>query len=71
MVPFSVWPKEPLTYTGLFLTNGTNLQGVLRGLPEGVKVRTVLHAALYEAGKGPYQHPMGPREWSPRMKACI
>jgi hypothetical protein len=71
MVPFSVWPKEPLTYTGLFLTNGTRLEVLLKGLPEGMKVRTVLHAALYESTGGPHFDPLGPREWSPRMKACI
>jgi hypothetical protein len=71
IVPFSTWPKEPLTYSGLFLTNGTRLEVFLKGLPEGMKVRPVLHAALYEVTGGPYQHPLGPREWSPRMKACI
>lgn len=67
MVPFSVSPKDPETFTGLFLTNGTRLDVVLSGLPEGVKVGTVLRMALYEAGEAPSQRVRGPREWSPRM----
>lgn len=71
MVPFSTWPKEPLTPTGLFLPNGTNLRLSLEGLSEGMEVEATLHAALYEAAGLPYSYPLGPREWSPRKQACI
>lgn len=68
-VPISNRPEEPFVLTGLFFTNGTMLDGILEGIPEATEVGMTFSMPIYKAIPGK-EHPFGPRDWSPRIKAC-